>query len=300
MGFGSDLIGNWGVGGSWGWYLVWIFFVLGLAFLVVTARPLCLRRKIFCSIFMNICWFLFGWGLLGDFLWDFFFSSWVSKSNFGTLMGVEFPGLLFRFGVGILGGLFGVVGLTVLPVIISFAFWLGFLKKFLKNFVVWLDFGVAGSHVPPAISVGGFGNFRCSAWSVGMVGCFLQITGPDWVVRILVAGSLVPPATCLGGFGKIICSAWSVVRVGCFLQITGSDWFVRILVAGSLVPPATWVFGFCCGNCSAWPSFSAGAVPCKMDVKVGTINNVSWKLTHLATALGIVRGCLIVSACWLG
>ena len=45
---------------------------------------------------------------------------------------------------------------------------------------------------------------------------------------------------------------------------------------------------------SAWP-VSLGMV----DIRVGTIIGISWKLTHLATALGIVRGCLTISA-WSG
>ena len=92
---------------------------LGLGFLEDIARPWCLRSKIFGPIFMNICWFLFGWGLLEDFfLWVLLlvFSSWVSKSSLGILRGVEVPGLLFLFGVGMLGGLVGVAGSTVLPV----------------------------------------------------------------------------------------------------------------------------------------------------------------------------------------
>ena len=106
-----------------------------------------MRRKIFSPIFMNICWFLFGWGLLDDFfLWVFFFSSWVSKSSLGILRGVEVPGLLFLFGVGMLGGLVGVAGSTVLPVTLGVAFWLGFFK----NVGVGVYFGVAGSPVPPA------------------------------------------------------------------------------------------------------------------------------------------------------
>ena len=108
-----------------------------------------MRRKIFSPIFMNICWFLFGWGLLEDFfLWVLLlvFSSWVSKSSLGILRGVEVPGLLFLFGVGMLGGLVGVAGSTVLPVTLGVAFWLGFFK----NVGVGVYFGVAGSPVPPA------------------------------------------------------------------------------------------------------------------------------------------------------
>ena len=98
---------------------LWLVFLgLGLAFLEVIARPWCLRRKMFAPIFINICWFLFGWGLLEDFLlWVLLliFSSWVLKSSLGILRGVEIPGLLFLLGVGRLAWLDGVAGSPVLP-----------------------------------------------------------------------------------------------------------------------------------------------------------------------------------------
>ena len=90
------------LGFMWGCWLGF-FLGLGLGFLEVIARPWCLRRNMFAPIFINICWFLFGWGLLGDFLlWVLLliFSSWVLKSSLGNLRGVEIPGLLFLLGVG--------------------------------------------------------------------------------------------------------------------------------------------------------------------------------------------------------
>ena len=90
-------------------------YFLGLGFLEDIARPWCLRSKIFGPIFMNICWFLFGWGLLEDFLfWVLllFFSYWVSKSSLGILRGVEIPGLLFLLGVGRLAWFTGSCVLT--------------------------------------------------------------------------------------------------------------------------------------------------------------------------------------------
>ena len=46
-------------------------------------------------------------------------------------------------------------------------------------------------------------------------------------------------------------------------------------------------------DCSAWP-LPLGALPSLLDVNDCKLLYLSWNETHLATALGIVRGCLVV------
>ena len=126
----------------------------------------------------------------------------------------------------------------------------------------------AGSSVPPASWVVGFGN-KCSAWL--LISSFLSLVGMMPLCGLLCCSAWPMFLALLGsGLSPGCCSAWPVLSVG---LLCGLAWHTSML-----------------GCCSAW-LLHRGDVPSGCDVISWAQTFLSWTDTHLSTAPIIVGDC---------